>query len=54
MKAPLLGDPEEEGPVAEETNHVLPDSVEEMVKKRSMALDRWFLAAQASRGQAPT
>lgn len=42
MDAPPLGDPDEEGLSVEETNPMLPTSTEKMVKKRSMALDRWF------------
>ena len=54
MDALLLGDLDEEGLVAEGTNPVLPNPAEEIVKKRSMALDRWFLAARASGVQAST
>ena len=39
MKAPILIDPDKEAPVAEETNPVLLDLIEGMVKKQSMALD---------------
>lgn len=54
MDAPLLGDFNEEGSVIKGTNYVLPNLVEEIVKKWSMALDQWFLAAQASGVQALT
>ena len=54
MDAPLLGDFNEEGSVIKGTNYVLPNLVEEIVKKWSMALDQWFLAAQALGVQAPT
>nr|POF24674.1 hypothetical protein CFP56_67247 [Quercus suber] len=50
-----LGDLAEEGPVAEKAipdEPVQPDPVEEMVQKRSMALDCWFPTVQASGGQA--
>ena len=50
MEAPPLRDPNIEGPTAEEIGHVLLDPTIEMVKKRSMALDRWFPAALASKG----
>jgi len=51
MEAPILGDLDEEGPVTEETNPMFWDPEEGMVKKGSMALDRWFPAAPASRGK---
>ena len=54
MDAPLLGDFNEEGSVIKRTNYVLPNLVEEIVKKWSMALDQWFLAAQVSGVQALT
>ena len=47
MDAPLLGDPDEKGPIAEGIDPMLPNPVEEIVKKWSMALDRWFPTAQA-------
>ena len=49
MDALLLGDLDKEGPAAKETEPVLPNPVEEMVKKWLMALDRWFLVTQDSR-----
>ena len=48
MNAPLLGDLDEEGPVAEGTDPMLPNLAKEIVKKQSMVLDRWFSATQAS------
>ena len=39
MEVLILGDSNEEGLKIEETNHVLSDSAEGMVKKGSMALD---------------
>lgn len=52
MEALILGDPNEEGLVAKETNLILPNSAERMVQKWLMALDRWFPTTQASGGQA--
>ena len=54
MEALILGDSDEEGPDIEETNPVLSDLAEGMVKKRLMAQDHWCLAVQASGGQAST
>ena len=54
VEALILGDSDEEGPDIEETNLVLSNLAEGMVKKGSMALDRWCLAVQASGGQAST
>ena len=48
LEAPILGDPNEKGSVTEEAvleEPILPNPIEEMVQKRSMALDRWFPAA---------
>jgi len=50
VEAPPLGDPDEEGPTTEETDPALPDPVIEMVKKRLMALNRWFPATLTLRG----
>lgn len=47
VDAPPRENPEEEGPIVEED---IPAS--KMVKKRSMTLDRWFLDALTSEGQA--
>ena len=52
MEALILGDSDEKGPNTEETNLVLSDPAKGMVKKQSMALDRWCPAAQVSGGQA--
>ena len=48
MDAPLLGDFDKEGSVVKGIGPVLPNPAEEIVKNWSMALDWWFLAAQAS------
>lgn len=54
VDAPPLGDPDEEDLLAEETNSTLLTPTKEIVKKRSMALDRWFPAVQALGVQALT
>uniref|UniRef100_A0A7N2MF03 Uncharacterized protein n=1 Tax=Quercus lobata TaxID=97700 RepID=A0A7N2MF03_QUELO len=56
-EAKHLGDLAEDGPLVKEAildEPVQPNSVEEMVQKCSIALDHWFPATQASRGQAAT
>ena len=50
MEAPPLEDPDENGPTTEEKNFVLLDPSIEMVKKQTMALNRWFMTAPTSRG----
>ena len=48
MEAPILRDPIEEGLAAEEPileELILPNPVEEMAQKHSIALDRWFPTA---------
>lgn len=43
--------PEEEGPTVEENIRPTPNPIAEMVKKRTMTLERWFLDAPTSGGQ---
>lgn len=51
VKALILGNPNKKGPITEDAHleePILTNPIEEMVQKQSMALDRWFPAAQAS------
>ena len=48
MDAPLLGDFNEEGSVIKGTNYVLPNLVEEIVKKWSMVFGRTGLGGPSS------
>ena len=50
MEAPPLEDPDENGPTTEEKIFVLLDLTIEMVKKQTMALNRWFLTVPTSGG----